>query len=211
LTYRDAVKILGAGQSPLVSALDKVFGGLLLGATPLVPDLLSIFDAKSELVRLTHELVAKGVDRRHRLGRATVDQRHWTPTCGSATGTEDDHGDITVRHEIRRSRSYSRAAEDVEDRERTLTGPILYHASNGQTTTRLPLPEVALAAAEATAKIIPRTALRQLGHVSGPSPAIVDGREAEEMIPDATNPRSKRSSTWGVGCAIRDSNPEPVG
>lgn len=75
LTYRDAVKILGAGQSPLVSALDKMFGGLLLGATPLVPDVLSLFDAKSELVRLTHELVAKGIDRRHRLGQFDRIQR----------------------------------------------------------------------------------------------------------------------------------------
>ncbi|NGY63626.1 hypothetical protein G7043_32375 [Lentzea sp. NEAU-D13] len=75
LTYRDAVKILGAGQSPLVSALDKMFGGLLLGATPLAPDLLSLFDAKSELVRLTYELVAKGIDRRHRLGQFDRIQR----------------------------------------------------------------------------------------------------------------------------------------
>jgi len=75
LTYRDAVKILGGGNSPLVSALDKVFGGLLLGATPLVPDLLSIFDAKSELARLTHELVAKGIDRRHRLSQFDRIQR----------------------------------------------------------------------------------------------------------------------------------------
>ena len=42
------------------------------------------------------------------------------------------------------------------------------------------LPEVALAAAEATAKIIPRTATRQLGHIAGPSSTIVDGQEAEQ-------------------------------
>lgn len=69
------MKILGAGQSPLVSALDKVFGGLLLGATPAVPALLSIFDAKSELTRLTQELVAKGIDRRHGLGQFDRIQR----------------------------------------------------------------------------------------------------------------------------------------
>jgi hypothetical protein len=40
-----------------------------------VPDLLSIFDAKSELVRLTHELVARGIDRRHRLGQFDRIQR----------------------------------------------------------------------------------------------------------------------------------------
>lgn len=75
LTYRDAVKILGAGQSPLVSMVDKVFGGLLLGATPAAPALLSIFDAKSELTRLTHELVAKGIDRRNGLGQFDRIQR----------------------------------------------------------------------------------------------------------------------------------------
>lgn len=69
LTYRDAVKILGAGQSPLVSALDKIFGGLLLGGTPAVPALLSLFDAKSELIKLTHELVVKGIERRQGLGQ----------------------------------------------------------------------------------------------------------------------------------------------
>jgi hypothetical protein len=46
-----------------------------------------------------------------------------------------------------RLRSFSRAAEDVEDRELTLTGPILYRASNGQTTS--PLPDVGAAAVSA--------------------------------------------------------------
>jgi hypothetical protein len=67
LTYRDAVRILGARNSPLVTALDKVFGGLLLGATAGVPELLSIFDAKSELSRLANELVAGGIDKRLKL------------------------------------------------------------------------------------------------------------------------------------------------
>ncbi|WP_086664840.1 NACHT domain-containing protein [Lentzea kentuckyensis] len=57
LTYRDAVKILGAGQSQLVSALDRAFGGLLLGATSPAP----VFGG-SELVMLSHELVARGID-----------------------------------------------------------------------------------------------------------------------------------------------------
>ncbi|WP_370949169.1 NACHT domain-containing NTPase [Amycolatopsis sp. cg5] len=67
LTYQDAVKILGAGNSPVVQALDKLFGGLLLGATPFVPDLLSIFDAKSELTKLADELVTHGIDKRRKL------------------------------------------------------------------------------------------------------------------------------------------------
>ncbi len=75
LTYRDAVKILGAGNSPLVSALDKAFGWLLLGGTPFASDLLSIFDAKGELTRLTNELVSKGIDKRRRMGQFDRIQR----------------------------------------------------------------------------------------------------------------------------------------
>ncbi|MCU1681782.1 MAG: hypothetical protein JWQ81_2521 [Amycolatopsis sp.] len=48
------------------------------------------------------------------------------------------------------------------------------------------LPEVALAAAEATAKIIPRTATRQLGLVSGADSTTMDSQEAEEMTPENT-------------------------
>ncbi|MEV4604979.1 tyrosine-type recombinase/integrase [Amycolatopsis sp. NPDC049253] len=51
------------------------------------------------------------------------------------------------------------------------------------------LPEVALAAAEATAKIIPRTATRQLGHDSGTAPTTVDGEQAEQSLPHNTNPQ----------------------
>jgi hypothetical protein len=47
------------------------------------------------------------------------------------------------------------------------------------------LPEVALAAAE----IIPRTATRQLGLVSGTLPTTVDSQRAEETLPDNTNPQ----------------------
>jgi hypothetical protein len=63
------------------------------------------------------------------------------------------------------------------------------------------LPEVALAAAEATAKIIPRTASRQLGHVSGSSPTIVDGQEAEETLPDNAKPQFEEIFNLGSGGA----------
>lgn len=75
LTYRDAVKILGSGNNALVAALDKVFGGLLLAATPFAPALLSIFDAKSELARVANDLVTKGIDKRHRLSQFDRIQR----------------------------------------------------------------------------------------------------------------------------------------
>jgi hypothetical protein len=63
------------------------------------------------------------------------------------------------------------------------------------------LPEVALAAAEATAKIIPRTATRQLGHISGSSVTIVDTQEAEAMIPDNTKPQVEEIFNLGSECA----------
>ncbi len=47
LSHADAVKILGAKESKLVSALDRVLGGALLGGVALgVSELLGWFDAK---------------------------------------------------------------------------------------------------------------------------------------------------------------------
>ncbi|MFG2002948.1 hypothetical protein ACGFNU_27690 [Spirillospora sp. NPDC048911] len=57
LSYADAVKLLG-GDSKVVTALDKLTGGLLLAATGGGSELaVSLFDAKAELVRHSHELV----------------------------------------------------------------------------------------------------------------------------------------------------------
>lgn len=64
VSYSDAAKILGAGDSKLLKALDIIVGGVLLGAIGL-PNILSWFDAKSEFSRLSHDLVA-------RLGAARV-------------------------------------------------------------------------------------------------------------------------------------------
>ncbi|MGV9359130.1 NACHT domain-containing protein [Amycolatopsis sp. NPDC003731] len=75
LTYRDAVKILGPGNNALVGALDKIFGGLLLAATPFASGLLSIFDAKSELTKVASDLVTRGVDKRQKLSQFDRIQR----------------------------------------------------------------------------------------------------------------------------------------
>jgi hypothetical protein len=77
------------------------------------------------------------------------------------------------------------------------------------------LPEVALAAAEATAKIILRTATRQLGLVSGTLPTIVDGRtdgrEAEEGRPDNTKPQVTVLSDLGSeGAPSGTRTPNPL-
>lgn len=64
-SYADAVKLLGAKESKLISALDKLLSGALLGGSVLgLPQLLGWFDAKSDFIRLSHELVTKVSDRK---------------------------------------------------------------------------------------------------------------------------------------------------
>ncbi|GAA3398116.1 NACHT domain-containing protein [Cryptosporangium minutisporangium] len=70
LSYTDAVRLLGGPDDRVVSALDRLTGGVLLAATAGGSALaLSLFDAKSELARLGGELVAGLRDRMSGLGR----------------------------------------------------------------------------------------------------------------------------------------------
>nr|WP_052478028.1 ATP-binding protein [Kibdelosporangium sp. MJ126-NF4]CEL15479.1 hypothetical protein [Kibdelosporangium sp. MJ126-NF4]CTQ92119.1 hypothetical protein [Kibdelosporangium sp. MJ126-NF4] len=65
LSYADAVKLLGAKESKIVTALDKVLGGALLAGSGVdLWGLLGWFDAKAEFIRLSHELVTKVSGRR---------------------------------------------------------------------------------------------------------------------------------------------------
>ncbi|WP_248965449.1 NACHT domain-containing protein [Sphaerisporangium perillae] len=80
LSYGDAAKLLGGGA--LVKALDRLTGGLLLAATGGGSELaLSLFDAKGELARLSHELVnglgdrLKGLSRFDRTDRLAAAQK----------------------------------------------------------------------------------------------------------------------------------------
>ncbi|MEO3781901.1 hypothetical protein ABGB12_01115 [Actinocorallia sp. B10E7] len=69
LSYADAVKLLG-GESRVVAALDRLTGGLLLAATGVGGEfVLSLFDARSELARLSRELVTGLSDRMRGLSR----------------------------------------------------------------------------------------------------------------------------------------------
>ncbi len=73
------------------------------------------------------------------------------------------------------------------------------------------LPEVALAAAEATAKIIPRSAPRQLGRDSGSPPTIVDSPEPEEKLPENQNPQVENFSNLGSeGAPSGTRTPNPL-
>lgn len=76
LSYADAARLLGGGESQLVKALDRVTGGLLIaGAAAGVPALLGWLDARREFVRLSQDLVRKlserrtGISRYHRTER----------------------------------------------------------------------------------------------------------------------------------------------
>ncbi|MBB2948683.1 hypothetical protein FB565_008466 [Actinoplanes lutulentus] len=57
LSYTDAVRLLGGTDSKIVSAVEKIVGGVLLGGAPVIPAFLSWFDAKSEFVRLSNDLI----------------------------------------------------------------------------------------------------------------------------------------------------------
>jgi hypothetical protein len=59
-SYADAVKLLGAQENKIVTALDKLLGGALLAGSGLdILGLLGWFDAKAEFIKLSRDLVAK--------------------------------------------------------------------------------------------------------------------------------------------------------
>lgn len=68
LSYGDAVRLLGGQDSKILSALDKVASGVILGgAAAGVPGMLALLGAKAEAVRLGHDLVRKLSERRNGL------------------------------------------------------------------------------------------------------------------------------------------------
>ncbi|MGI5148417.1 NACHT domain-containing protein [Plantactinospora sp. CA-294935] len=69
LSYADAARLLGGARSPVVTALDNVTGGALLGAAVAAPAVLALFDAKAEFIRLSHELVGRLSEARSGLSR----------------------------------------------------------------------------------------------------------------------------------------------
>ncbi|WP_328375832.1 hypothetical protein [Micromonospora zamorensis] len=75
LSYADAALLLGGLDNPVVTALDRVTGGLLLAAVPAFPAVLGWFDAKVEFARLGQDLVRGLVERRSGLSRYGRTQR----------------------------------------------------------------------------------------------------------------------------------------
>jgi hypothetical protein len=76
LCYSDAVTLLGGQGNKTIAALDRLMGGLLLvasaGGSGFV---VNLFDAKGELVRLSHELVSGLSERLRGLGRFSRSER----------------------------------------------------------------------------------------------------------------------------------------
>ncbi|MFD1045033.1 hypothetical protein ACFQ1S_05200, partial [Kibdelosporangium lantanae] len=72
LSYAEAVKILSGRDDRIISALDRLAGGALLAASATgVTFALSLFDPKSDLVRLSKDLVGDLAEKlgRNRAGR----------------------------------------------------------------------------------------------------------------------------------------------
>lgn len=75
LSYLDAARLLGEDDDQLLRRLDMLASGALLGIAPAVPAVLALFDAKTELFRLGHDLIRRLREQRSGLGRYDRTQR----------------------------------------------------------------------------------------------------------------------------------------
>ncbi|SCL17729.1 hypothetical protein GA0074692_0240 [Micromonospora pallida] len=75
LSYADAVRLLGGERSRFVEAFDRLAGWTMLAGAGPLPALLSLFDAKSELVRLGRDLLRHLSEQRSGLSRYGRTQR----------------------------------------------------------------------------------------------------------------------------------------
>jgi hypothetical protein len=69
VSYEDAVKLLGGDTAKIVRLADTLVGVGLLAATGPFQEVLSWFDAKAELTKVTEHLVTSLADRRSGLSR----------------------------------------------------------------------------------------------------------------------------------------------
>jgi hypothetical protein len=75
LSYADAVRLLGGERSRFVEAFDRLAGWTMLAGAGPLPALLSLFDAKGELVRLGRDLLRHLSEQRSGLSRYGRTQR----------------------------------------------------------------------------------------------------------------------------------------
>jgi hypothetical protein len=70
ISYAEAVRLLGAPEHPVLTAVDRILGGVLFGGTALgVTQLLGWFDAKAEFIKVSHQLLVKMAEKRSGLSR----------------------------------------------------------------------------------------------------------------------------------------------
>ena len=74
-SYNEAVKILGGKEHPVVAAMDKVLGGALLLGSLGMWEVLSLFDAKPDFLRLSNELISKASAKHRGVSRYTRTQQ----------------------------------------------------------------------------------------------------------------------------------------
>ncbi|GAB1824513.1 NACHT N-terminal helical domain 7-containing protein [Herbidospora sp. RD11066] len=92
VTYADAVELLG-GDSKLIKALDNALGVALFAGGPLT---LSLFDAKTEAIRLANQLLGSLREKLGKLPRATRTER------------------LVAAHEIIITTAFFEALDDLE-------------------------------------------------------------------------------------------------
>ncbi|WP_373869840.1 NACHT domain-containing protein [Acrocarpospora macrocephala] len=104
-SYGEAVRVLG-GETRTLQALDRAFGGLLLGAA-MIPGTsgvaLSLFDAKTEAVRLGHQLIGSLREKVTGTSRYTRTERlHAAHTIIITTAFFEALDDIEVPFSLKR-------------------------------------------------------------------------------------------------------------
>jgi hypothetical protein len=74
-SYNEAVKILGGREHPIVAAMDKLLNGALLAGSLGLWQVLDLFDAKPDFIRLSNELISKVSEKRRKVSRYTRTQQ----------------------------------------------------------------------------------------------------------------------------------------
>ncbi|MGW6928640.1 NACHT domain-containing protein [Lentzea sp. NPDC054927] len=74
-SYNEAVKILGGREHPTVAAMDKLLNGALLAGSLGLWQVLDLFDAKPDFIKLSNELISKVSQKRRKVSRYTRTQQ----------------------------------------------------------------------------------------------------------------------------------------
>ncbi|WP_284747661.1 NACHT domain-containing protein [Amycolatopsis sp. RTGN1] len=114
LSYADAVRLLGGSDSKILGAFKRVAGLLILGPAPLTSDVLTWFDAKGELVRLSKALVGRAAERQDDLSQFDRMQRlEAAHTIIVVTAFFESLGEVRLPVEVTRSEQLALAGGDL--------------------------------------------------------------------------------------------------